>query len=62
MDNHEEMGLHSYIKILEKNGIKWSVEQMAKAEVDDLDDQCIIALIFGIIVQIDLVRGHCLHS
>lgn len=37
VDNHEEMGLHSYIKILEDNGIKWSWEPMVKAEVDHLD-------------------------
>lgn len=49
VDNHEEMGLHSYIKILEDNGIKWSWEPMVKAEVDNLDAQCIIALIFGAI-------------
>ena len=41
--------LHSYIKILEDNGIKWSWEPMVKAEVDNLDAQCIIALIFCII-------------
>ena len=49
VDNHEEMGLHSYIKILEDNGIQWSWEPMVNAEVDDLDAQCIIALIFGAI-------------
>lgn len=49
VDNHEEMGLHNYIKILEDNGIKWSWEPMVKAEVDNLDAQCIIALIFGVI-------------
>lgn len=49
VDNHEEMGLHSYIKILEDNGIQWSWEPMVKAEVDNLDAQCIIALIFGAI-------------
>lgn len=49
VDNHEEMGLHNYIKILEDNGIKWSWEPMVKAEVDHLDAQCIIALIFGAI-------------
>lgn len=49
VDNHEEMGLHNYIKILEDNGIKWSWKPMVKAEVDHLDAQCIIALIFGVI-------------
>lgn len=49
VDNHEEMGLHNYIKILEDNGIKWSWEPMVKAEVDNLDAKCVIALIFGVI-------------
>ena len=49
VDNHEEMELHSYIKILEDNGIKWSWEPMVHAEVDHLDAQCIISLIFGAI-------------
>lgn len=49
VDNHEEMGLRNYAKILEDYGIEWSAEPMAKAEVVDLDDECIIALIFGII-------------
>ena len=49
VDNHEEMELHSYIKILEDNGIQWSWEPMVNAEVDHLDAQCIITLIFGAI-------------
>lgn len=49
VDNHEEMGLHNYIKILEDNGIKWGMESMAKTEVDNLDAKCVIALIFGVI-------------
>ena len=49
VDNHEEMELHSYIKILEDNDIKWSREPKVNAEVDNLDAQCIIALIYGAI-------------
>lgn len=49
VDNHEEMGLHSYIKILEDNGIKWNAKSMETAVVDDLDAKCVIALIFGVI-------------
>ena len=49
VDNHEEMGLHNYIKILEDNNIKWSWEPMVNAEVDHLDAQCVVALIFGAI-------------
>lgn len=49
VDNHEEMGLHSYQKVLEENGIKWNAKSMETAVIDDLDAQCIIALIFGAI-------------
>ena len=49
VDNHEEMGLHNYIKILEDNDIRWSWEPMVNAEVDHLDAQCVVALIFGAI-------------
>lgn len=49
VDNHEEMELHSYIKILEDNGIKWSWEPMVKAEVDHLDAKCVVALIYDAI-------------
>lgn len=49
VDNHEEMGLHNYIKILEDNNIQWSAEPMSKAEVDHLDARCVLALIYGAI-------------
>lgn len=49
VDDHEEMELHSYIKILEDNDFKWSWEPMVNAEVDHLDAQCVVALIFGAI-------------
>lgn len=49
VDNHEEMGLHSYIKILEDNGIKWNAKSMETAVVDDLDAKCVVALIYGAI-------------
>lgn len=49
VDDHEEMGLHNYIKILEDNDIRWSWEPMVNAEVDYLDAQCVVALIFGAI-------------
>ena len=48
-DNHEEMGLYSYQKVLEENGIKWGMESMAKTEVDNLDAKCVVALIYGAI-------------
>lgn len=49
VDNHEEMGLYSYQKVLELNGIKWSAKSMETAVVDDLDAKCVVALIYGAI-------------
>lgn len=49
VDNHEEMGLHSYLKVLEENGIKWNAQSMETAVVDDLDAKCVVALIYGAI-------------
>lgn len=49
VDNHEEMGLHNYIKILEDNGIKWNAQSMETAVVDDLDAKCVVVLIYGAI-------------
>lgn len=49
VDNHEEMGLHSYQKVLEENGIKWNAKSMETAVVDDLDAKCVVALIYGAI-------------
>lgn len=46
---YEEMGLYSYQKVLEENGIKWNAKSMETAVVDDLDAKCVIALIFGVI-------------
>lgn len=49
VDNHEEMGVHSYQKVLEENGIKWNAKSMETAVVDDLDAKCVVALIYGAI-------------
>ena len=49
VDNHEEMGLHSYQKVLEENGIKWNAKSMETAVVDGLDAKCVVALIYGAI-------------
>lgn len=35
---------------------------MVKAEVDNLDDKCVITLIFGDILANRFRRGHCFHS
>ena len=49
VDNHEEMGLHSYQKVLEENGIQWNAKSMETAVVDGLDAKCVVALIYGAI-------------
>lgn len=49
VDNHEEVGLYSYQKVLEENGIKWSAKSIETAVVDDLDAKCVVALIYGAI-------------
>ena len=46
---YEEIGLYSYQKVLEENGIEWGMQSMAKTEVDNL-------------VQKDLMMGYCLYS
>lgn len=46
IDKYEEVGLYSYQKVLEENGIKWSAKSMETAVVDDLDARCVIALIY----------------
>ena len=47
VDKYEEVGLCSYQKVLEENGIKWNAQSMETAVVDDLDAKCVVALIYG---------------
>ena len=49
VDKYEEVGLYSYQKVLEENGIKWNAKSMETAVVDDLDAKCVVALIYGAI-------------
>lgn len=49
VDKYEEVGLCSYQKVLEENGIKWNAQSMETAVVDDLDAKCVVALIYGAI-------------
>jgi len=44
---HPEYSLAEYTKILEKNGLKWDVDEMCAADIQSLDEQCILALIMG---------------
>lgn len=49
VDKYEEVGLCSYQKDLEENGIKWNAQSMETAVVDDSDAKCVVALIYGAI-------------
>jgi ADP-ribosyl-[dinitrogen reductase] hydrolase len=49
MHDHQEYELNHYYTILEKNGLAWGQESMRSANVDDLDAQCVLALITGAI-------------
>ena len=49
VDKYEEVGLYSYQKVLEENGIKWNAQSMETAVLDDLDAKCVVALIYGAI-------------
>ncbi len=48
-ESHPEYQLTSYGEILDRNGLKWDNAQMRKATTDNLDAQCVLALIMGAI-------------
>ena len=47
VDEHPEWNLTSYGQILEQNGLNWGMTSMSDAIVEDLDAQCIGALLVG---------------
>ena len=48
VEDHPRYNLpDAYGRILQKNGISWSDDGMKGADVNELDDQCILALIIG---------------
>lgn len=48
-NSHPEYQLTKYSLILENNGIKWNNSSMRNIDVDTLNEQCILALIMGVI-------------
>lgn len=48
-ESHPEYQLADYSLILINNGIEWNSESMRNADVDALNEQCILALIMGAI-------------
>lgn len=48
-ENHPEYQLTDYYSILESRGLKWNSEEMRNADVNSLDENCVLALIMGAI-------------
>lgn len=48
-ENNKDFELTRYGEILEKNDIEWGSKSMSQADVSSLDDQCIMALIMGVV-------------
>lgn len=48
-ESHPEYELQQYGDILERNGLKWDNALMRRADVENLDEQVILALIMGAI-------------
>ncbi len=49
LTDHSKIDLSNYQKILEENGIKWDFDSMNNADVSNLEDLCVLALILGAI-------------
>lgn len=47
VESHEEMGLNHYSDILKANGIKWGMDSMTTAVIENLDAKCVLAMILG---------------
>ena len=43
--NHPE--LKPYSEVLERHDIKWGYDEMCRAEINELDEECLVALIVG---------------
>lgn len=48
-ENHPEYELQQYGDILERNGLKWDNALMRRADIENLDEQVILALMMGAI-------------
>ena len=48
-ESNRNMILNRYEDILRKNDIEWTIESMTKADISNLNAQCVLALIMGAI-------------
>lgn len=47
--SNKDVGLNSYLDVLKDNNFEWDMESMKNGEVSNLDEQCVLALIMGVI-------------
>ncbi|BAT47902.1 Sel1 repeat family protein [Bacillus altitudinis] len=48
-EHHQEMELTRYREILKENGIEWGMNDMEDVDVSNLNSQCVLALIMGVL-------------
>lgn len=48
-EQHQEMELTRYSEILSENGIDWGTNDMEHVDISNLNAQCVLALIMGVV-------------
>ncbi|WP_138825371.1 DUF6508 domain-containing protein [Bacillus altitudinis] len=48
-EQYQEMELTRYREILKENGIEWGMNDMEDVDVSNLNSQCVLALIMGVL-------------
>lgn len=48
-EQHQEMEITRYREILKENGIEWGMNDMEDVDVSNLNSQCVLALIMGVL-------------
>lgn len=48
-EQHQEMELTRYSEILSENGIEWGTNDMEHVDISNLNAQCVLALIMGVL-------------
>ncbi|MEY8844291.1 DUF6508 domain-containing protein [Bacillus safensis] len=48
-EQHQEMELTRYSEILSENGIEWGSNDMEHVDISNLNAQCVLALIMGVV-------------
>ncbi|WP_366964802.1 DUF6508 domain-containing protein [Bacillus altitudinis] len=48
-EQHQELEITRYREILKENGIEWGMNDMEDVDVSNLNSQCVLALIMGVL-------------